>query len=80
MNTINPKFKLGKFTFEKYEGSCDRWPDIVNMEWIEGSTDSYYSDSDMDMDITREDSINLINFLKDSFNISDDELILSKIQ
>jgi hypothetical protein len=75
-----PKIEIGKFTFSKFYGGESRWPTEVSMDWVEVGPDSWYGDSDCEMGVTREDSIKLINFLKESFEISNDELELAKIK
>jgi len=72
--------EIEKFTFTKSFGEGTSWPTEVCMEWVEESTYCMHPDSDMDMDITREASIKLINFLKESWKIGDDELNLAKIK
>ena len=75
------KMEIGKIEVEAFFWEDDSsWPAEVSLSWSEQSPDSYFSDNDVDIDLPRDEAIELINFLKKNFKISEDELELAKIK
>lgn len=57
------------FLREKWTFDGDIQSTSVSMEYVEHSTDHYYPDTTTEVDISKEDAILLIEFLKTAYGI-----------
>lgn len=61
--------KIDKICVNTTVWENDEYPKELTFDWVEYSPDYWYSDTEVSINITKEDAIKLVGVLKDTFDI-----------